>query len=120
MAMDTFDGNIDNDLYIDEAGNLVVISDEFALADKLKQRLKLFYAEWFLATDRGVPYFENIFGANKNNDIVASIFTQEILKEPDVISVNSVSYELQSADRIFTYSASLSTIYGEQEFTFDG
>jgi hypothetical protein len=120
MSMTTFDGNENNDLYIDSSGNLVLIYDIEALADKLTQRLKLFYAEWFLATDRGVPYFDNIFGANKNKDIVASIFTNEILKESDVTSVVDVNYGLNSNTRKFSYSATINSIYGSTEFNFNG
>ena len=85
-----------------------------------ENKLKLFYAEWFLATDRGVPYFENIFGANKNKDIVASIFTNEILKESDVTSVVNVIYDLNSNTRKFSYGATINSIYGSTEFNFNG
>lgn len=120
MSMTTFGGNENNDLYIDSSGNLVLIYDIEALADKITQRLKLFYAEWFLATNRGVPYFENVFGANKNKDIVASIFTNEILKESDVTSVVDVSYDLNSNTRKFSYGATINSIYGSTEFNFNG
>lgn len=120
MSMVTFDGNENNDIFIDASGNIVLLEDQEALGYKLTQRLRMFYGEWFLATDRGVPYFENVFGANKNSDIVASIFTNEILKEDQVRSIDSVSYILDSVTREFTYSALLTTIYTTEEFTFNG
>lgn len=120
MAMSNYAGNENNDIYIDSSGNFVLLYDQEALGYKLTQRLRLFYAEWFLATDRGIPYFENVFGANKNNDIVASIFTNEILKESEVTAIDSVTYGTDPNTRKFTYNAVVSTIYGTQEFTFNG
>ncbi len=108
----------DNDLAIDTNGLLITFEDKEALADKLNQRLKMFYAEWFLDTTRGIPYFVNILGENINQDIAASILTQEILKEDEVITIDSVDFSLDSKTRLFTYSASLSTIFGETNFTF--
>lgn len=105
--------NDSNDIYIDEKGNIATANNLEALKQKIKQRLKLFYSEWFLDTTRGVPYFQNILGEDINQSLAAQIITTEIQKEPDVTSVENVNFGLNDLTRKFTYSANVQSVYGE-------
>lgn len=109
--------NESNDIYVDARGNLAMASDLEALRQKIKQRLKLFLSEWFLDTTRGVPYFQNILGEDINQSLAAQILTTEILKEPDVITVENVSFGLNDFTRNFTYAANVQTTFGALEVT---
>lgn len=102
-----------NDIYVDVQGNLATASNLEALKQKIKQRLKLFYSEWFLDTTRGVPYFQNILGEDINQSLAAQIITTEIQKEQDVITVENVNFGLNDATRKFTYAANVTSVYGE-------
>ena len=106
------------DLEIGDNGALVVVDNEQQLAQKITQRLKLFYAEWFLDTTRGVQYFQNIFGGNANIDIASQIFTDEIKKEQDVTNV--INIETNFNNRKLTYSCDIISTFGEQRITFEG
>ncbi len=106
------------DLETDNNGLLRLISDKEQLAQKLTQRLKLFYGEWFLDTTRGVPYFGNILGERNENNVVVQLLTDEILKESEVTSVFNIQSSL--INRKFAYSCDILSIYGEQNFIFEG
>ena len=106
------------DLSINTNGILELVFEKTQLSQKLSQRLKMFYGEWFLDTTRGVPYFGNILGERVNQDVVVQIFTDEIFKESEVTNVINISSSL--INRVFTYSCDVISIYGEQNFTFEG
>lgn len=120
MAMITFGSSYEkkDDLALDQNGLLILFQDKNALELKLFERLKLFFGEFFADTTRGMPYINNILGANVNIDLASSIITQEILKEEQIMSVFDVNFILNSGTRIFTYSAKIVTIYTTTDFNF--
>jgi ABC-type dipeptide/oligopeptide/nickel transport system permease component len=73
------------------------------LVDVVTQRLKItlytFLGEWFLDTDIGVPYFQQIFGKIRTKATVDLIFQQIIADDPDVIEILSFESELSTSDR---------------------
>lgn len=105
--------NDSNDIYVYAQGNIATARNLEALKQKIKQRLKLFYSEWFLDTTRGVPYFQNILGEDINQSLAAQIITTEIQKEPDVTGVENVNFGLNDSTRKFTYLANVQSVYGE-------
>lgn len=109
----TLAGDSNSDLRIDAQGNLVLLTDQQALADKIDQRLKLFYQEWFLDTSRGVPYFQNILGDTVNSNVAAALISKEIQKEASVLNLTDVQFQLDNKTRQFVYKAIVKTIYGE-------
>jgi len=116
--MISFKLNHDYDLQINSNGLLDLIDNKAQLAQKLTQRLKMFYGEWFLDTTRGVPYFGNILGERNENNIVVKLLTDEISKESEVTNVFNINSSL--INRKFSYSCDILSIYGEQNFTFEG
>ena len=116
--MNSFELGEDYDLQISTNGIIGIISNKEQLAQKLTQRFKLFFAEWFLDTTIGVPYFGNILGEHANNDIIVQILTDEILKESEVTDVININSSF--INRKFTYDADIISIYGDQNFIFTG
>jgi hypothetical protein len=106
------------DIQLDNNSELVLLSNKDQLGQKISQRLKMFFAEWFLNTERGVPYFGNILGANSNEVLVDQLLTDEILKESEVTNV--INVQSTFTGRHFTYSADVISIYGDQNFIFEG
>jgi len=81
--MSTLAINSDSDVYFDDAGRLVTIagsnSDEEIL-QRVEIRMRFFKGEWYLNTDHGLPYFQDILGS-KTLDLngVESLFRKAIL-----------------------------------------
>lgn len=103
-------------LELDGNGELILITGLAALRQKIDQRLALFKDTWFLNTNRGVPYLQEIIKKPVDPGLVASILNAEILKETEVLSVGAVSADLDRETRKFTYGATITTIYGILEY----
>ena len=73
------------------------------LTDVVSQRLKItlytFLGEWFLDTDIGVPYFQQIFGKVRSKSTVDLIFQRVIANDPDVIEILSFESDLAANTR---------------------
>lgn len=100
--------NSTNDLQADHNGLLVLVEHNAQLLQKIRQRLKLFYGEWFLDVRRGVPYFENILGAH-DTTMVSAILTHEIQQEPEVKNVINVNTTFDGKTRCFRYQCTIIT-----------
>jgi hypothetical protein len=68
-----------NDLHLDVNGALVVVMDAEAIGQHVRQRLMTFEKEWFLDTDAGVPWLDEIFGYQYDPALAESIVKAEIL-----------------------------------------
>jgi hypothetical protein len=101
---------------IDDNGEIVVINGLDALRQKIQQRLQFFKGSWILDTNRGVPWLQDILKIPIDDGLAASIINSEILKEPDVVSINEVVTDID-INRKLSYSAKISTVYGETEVT---
>lgn len=102
-------------LSIDGHGELVTVTGLEALRQKINQRLSLFKGSWFLNITAGIPYFQEIIKKPVDPGLVASILNQEILKEPDVLSIGEVEADLNPETRKFSYRAVPMTVYGPTE-----
>ena len=105
-------------LEIDSHGYLVILSDFESLRQKIYTRLNLFKATWLLDMLAGVPYLQEILVRPVDAGISATILNTEILKESEVIRIKEVGTSLDRDTRIFSYQATLATIYGEMEITW--
>lgn len=90
--------NEDGDVDITE-GKLSLTSGTEATAQRLKQRLSLFFGEWFLDRSRGVPYFEHIFVKNPSPTVIDSVIKREIVSDPAVIELQEFDLDLDTATR---------------------
>lgn len=86
------------------------------IADGLKQRLKIklltFKGEWFLNTNYGTPYFQEIFGKGRSKGSIDIIFRQLLSEDEDVLSIVRFSSTL-SNDRTYTLSFAVQSVTGE-------
>ena len=103
------------DIELDQFGNLKVVSDLEGLRQKTVSRLRLFKGEWFLDTSRGVPYLQEMLKKNAEAGKVAGIIDSQILKEFGNTGLRNVSVTIDRANRTFTYSAQVQSIFGEFE-----
>jgi hypothetical protein len=111
--MSTFALDSNNDLYFSNK-KLTIISgsntDE-EIVQRLRVRLKFFKDEWFLNSEHGLPYFEDILG-NKNLDlnIIESILREQILNIEGIREIVESSIDYDENKREVHYLISIVSI----------
>lgn len=105
----------DSEFKLDSTGNFVVLNGKEGLAERIDQRLKLFRGKYFMDTTKGVPYLEDILIKPVDPGLAASILNAEILKETDVIGIGAVTADLDQNSRVFQYSATVKSVFGDVE-----
>ncbi len=73
-------------------------------AQKLRQRLKFFLAEWFLDQRLGVPYFQKIFVENPDLPLLTTLYSRIVVGTPGVASVESLVLRFDRKTRILYVS----------------
>lgn len=109
------------DILLDEATHdAIFVNGETpvtnGIAGSLKQRLKIklltFKGEWFLNTNYGTPYFQQIFGKRRSKSSVDIIFRELIQDDNDVLSIVRFDSSL-SAKRTYSLSFTVESVTGE-------
>lgn len=100
-----------------EGGKLVLTSGVEATRQRLEQRLKLFFGEWFLDKSRGVPYFEQVFTKQPNPTLIDAVFKREILLDPAMRELQEFSLDLDPETRVLTVRFRARTDDGPIDFT---
>lgn len=115
--MSTLALNSNNDIYFTSKGRLITInnknSDEEIL-QRIKVRLRFFKDEWFLNSEHGLPFFQDILNpeasdpyilGSKNLDlnILESIFREQILNIEGVKKLIESSVDYDSGQRKINY-----------------
>ena len=85
-----------------------------AVAQSILTRLKLWTGEWFLNTDEGTPYREQVLGVRKRQTAGPAIKLR-VASTEGVTSVEDFSADYDGDSRHLTVSATVSTVYGEAE-----
>jgi hypothetical protein len=89
-AMLAFRAN--NDLTLDETGNLRLVYDAEAVGEHARQRLQFFKGEWFLDAGVGVDWFGQVLGfAQSRMQVAEAIVKRVILQTPGVTALEGVS-----------------------------
>lgn len=103
-------------------GDLHLLSDLDAVKQDITIRLQMFRGEWFLDTEEGMPYFQEILVKNPNINAIKTLFANAILSTPTVTSVNNLALDYDKALRTLLVSFdATSTLVGpidyERKFT---
>lgn len=104
-----------NDVEIANNDLRIVLGRE-EIAQILRQELRFFFAEWFLDTSKGLPWFERILVKNPDVGEVDALFKNKILASPGVIELLSFSLDLDVATRSLTLAFSARTVDGILNF----
>jgi len=100
------------DLLYDNTGATVTTDRASSVAQKLKIKLSTFLGEWFINTDNGVPYYQEIFGKVRNKQTIDLIFQQKILEEPDVVELTEFFSDVSNG-RTYTINFRVRTTLGQ-------
>lgn len=88
---------------IDASNDIEIINNDLFLlggrdeiAQVLRQELRVFLGEWFLNTDEGIPYLQEILKKNPNVSTVDAIFKNKILESPGVIELTEYTLDFEN------------------------
>ena len=101
-----------HDIVFDNSGATATTEQKQSVAQLLKIKLLTFLGEWFLNTDNGVPYYQQIFGKVRSKAAVDAIFREKILEEPEVLEL--VEFESSiNAERTYSLTFRVRTTLGQ-------
>lgn len=101
-----------NDL-IFERGSIKLVDEGAQLVQHVRSRLLMYRGEWFLDTNAGVPYLEEIFTKPVNLANIESIFKGIILNTEGVLRLLSFSMTYDGgSERRLNVFFSAESIYG--------
>lgn len=86
--------------------------DDEATAQAVKTRLLLLKGEWFLDTEAGVPYLQQIAVKPANLPLAEAIIKQTILETEGVEALRSFGMTFDRDTRRLTIQATVTNIYG--------
>lgn len=94
-------------------GNLDFFQDTAeGVAQNVKTRLALWRGTWFIDTDEGTPWLQEILGKQEAVDVVLK---SRILETPGVISLQSFESILNPDTRSLSVTAIINTRFGTAE-----
>lgn len=112
-AISGFDGGFD--YYVDDIGEMVLVSNSDEVRLLLIQRLQFIRGEWPYNLTVGIPFFTDIFTRPVSKYRVDSIFKAEILNTPGVRALVNYKSILDLKGRLFSISFTYKDIYTSTE-----
>lgn len=104
-----------NDLHLDGDGNLATVRDAEAVAQHVRQRLLTFHGEWFLDTEAGVEWLNDLLGSRYNPELANSLTKEEILDTDGVTDISTFSTSFDRETRgVEIKNIEVETIYDEE------
>ena len=100
-------GNHDLDL-----SNLTLTDGAERVRQQIKVTLLTFLGEWFLNTDHGVPYFEQILKKAPSRAAIEAVIRAKVKDVPGVVSVSEMRQLLDSPGRRLAIHAKAHTNEG--------
>ena len=104
------------DLVLSE-GDLVINSGVDAIRQNVVQRLRVYLGEWFLNTQIGVPYYQQILVKNPNKGDVDGIFQNTILGTPGINSLDAYLATLDTVTRQYSVSFRATATSGTVDYS---
>ena len=98
-----------NDLIIDvDSGDLILTTTKTEIAGQtLGITLKTYRGEWFLNSNFGVPYIQEIIGVAKKKEVVDRIFLAEIANNIYVDNINTYTSYFDRDNRYYTMNVTV-------------
>ncbi|QHM71268.1 hypothetical protein [Mixta intestinalis] len=104
--------NENGDYTFGQGDNTWLINSPEAVAQAVKTRLALWRGQWFLDTTAGTPWRQTVLG-KPYTDAYYMALRQRILSTPGVREILSFTVNRNPDTRRITFTARISTLYGE-------
>jgi hypothetical protein len=111
MSTATIQTDNNNDLFLADGRNLVIITGAAACAQNVLHKTLMRVTEDIYNVLNGVDYFGTIFTAHRDVDAARKSLVDAIQTVPDVISVESITIDIRGDT--FFYNAQILTVYGQ-------
>lgn len=106
-----------------EGGDFVMLSSDVGALTKLdwitqtlQCQLRTFLNEWFLQTDDGVPYFQEILKKNANPDVIEAILLNRVVTSPGILEILVFDLTYDNPTRTLTLDLAVRSTEGVIEF----
>ena len=108
-----------HDLFLRSDNSLAVARDAAAIAQHVKQRMKMFEGEWFLDTTAGLPWipqrgrfgiFDRPYRAGQSEALIKA----EILDTPGVVEITEFEARIDASRRALVIEAEIVTIFDDR------
>ncbi len=78
------------DLVEDSAGNIAMCSPPYALAQDVASAVRLFLAECWYDTTKGIPYFQDVLGQLPPSSLLVELIRKAALSVPGVVAARCI------------------------------
>jgi hypothetical protein len=102
--------NENNDLFLDDTGNIAIFSALSAAVQNCSTATKAQLGEMIFANDSGMPNFQVVWVGQPNIPQFEAALRSTLSAVPDVTAVLDIN--TTRTDDILNYTATISTIYG--------
>lgn len=104
-----------HDIYLNENGELAMVTDAEAVGQHVRQRLMTHEGEWFLDKSAGVTWLTDVLGQGYDPIIAESLTKTEILETDGVSDILEFSVRFDRSVRgVTSYNISVETEYDEK------
>jgi hypothetical protein len=110
MATSTLACDENNDIYLPDGRNLLLLTGRDAVVQNVRAACLLRLGEDIYNQNNGIDFFGNIFTPQQNYDAARKDVTTAILNVPDVLSIDSLTITI--TQNTFDYVANIVTVYG--------
>lgn len=100
-----------NDIYLDEFGNLATVTGIGAVAQVCRNTVLTTYGELIYNLDSGIPYFETIFTDPPNIELFQNAVVEALQNVEGVVQIKSFEYSVNGGT--LSYTAEIQTVYGD-------
>ena len=105
--------SITHDIFVDNKDLVISPETADAVTQRLKIKLLFFKGEWWLNTDFGTPYYQNIFVKGVTQFKIDTIFKGQILDTQGVVSLISFESVYNPAARTYNLKFSCRSTTGD-------
>jgi hypothetical protein len=110
MATSTIKTDSNNDLFVDDSHDLVVLTDLEAVTQDVRAATLMRAGEDIYNVNAGVKYLEYVFTPQQNYDEARRSLAQNILASPDVINIEQLTVDIEG--ETFDFEARVLTLHG--------
>lgn len=106
----TFGTDANNDLYLDNAKNITILTGLPAVLAACETASKAQLGEMVLTLDLGIPNFQTIWVGSPNYSLYVNYLRKTLVSIPGVLEVSSL--DISVANNVLSYTARIHTEFG--------